>query len=42
VDVAGNGVVDPSAVGRGLELPQAASSTSGAIAAVQIRRTRVA
>jgi hypothetical protein len=42
VDVAGNGVVDAPAAGRALELPQAASSTSGAIAAVQVRRTPVA
>jgi hypothetical protein len=42
VDGAGAGVVDTPAVGRGLELPQAASSASDAIAAVQVRRTPVA
>jgi hypothetical protein len=42
VDVAGNSGVDAPAAGRGLELPQAASSTSGAITAVQVRRTPVA
>jgi hypothetical protein len=41
-DGAGDGVVDAPAAERGLEPPQAASSTSGAIAAVQVRRTPVA
>jgi hypothetical protein len=41
-DVDGAGVVDTPAVGRGLELPQAASSASDAIAAVQVGCTPVA